>query len=209
MNWVVEAMVTGMTAFIATNVDDIVILTLFFARVGETLRRRHIVVGQYLGFLGLILASLPGFLGGMVLPKAWLGWLGLLPIAIGLHQLLHPEADEKSVQTVDLSQPRSGFASLFSPPTYQVAAVTIANGGDNIGIYVPLFANSSFAELMIILSVFLILIGVWCLLGYQLSQHPLLSHTLTRYSHRIVPFVLIALGIFIIIESGAYRIWMQ
>uniref|UniRef100_A0A832H527 Transporter n=1 Tax=Oscillatoriales cyanobacterium SpSt-402 TaxID=2282168 RepID=A0A832H527_9CYAN len=201
MNWVVEAMVTGMTAFIATNVDDIVILTLFFARVGETLRRRHIVLGQYLGFLGLILVSLPGFFGGLVLPKAWLGWLGLLPIAIGLLQLLRPETDEKSLQTVSLQQPRSRFASLFSPQTYQVAAVTIANGGDNIGIYVPLFANSSLAELMIILSVFLTLIGVWCLLGYQLARHPLLSQTLTRYGHRIVPFVLIALGIFIIVES--------
>jgi cadmium resistance transport/sequestration family protein len=209
MNWVVETMVKGMTAFVATNVDDIVILTLFFAKVGETLRRRHIVVGQYLGFWGLILASLPGFLGGMVLPKSWLGWLGLLPILIGLHQLLSPETDEKSLQSVSLAQPQSRFASLFSPQTYQVAAITIANGGDNIGIYVPLFANSSPAELSIILSAFLVLIGVWCILGYQLSQHPLLSHTLTRYGHRIVPFVLIALGIFIIVESGAYRIWMQ
>lgn len=209
MNWVVEAMVTGMTAFAATNVDDIVILTLFFARVGETLRRRHIVVGQYLGFCGLILASLPGFLGGMVLPKAWLGWLGLLPIAIGLHQILNPETDEKSLQSVSIPQPRSRFASLFGPQTYQVAAVTIANGGDNIGIYVPLFANSSPAELGIILTVFLILIGVWCILGYQLSQHPLLSRTLSRYGHRIIPFVLIALGILIILESGAYRVWMQ
>ncbi|MDX2239110.1 MAG: cadmium resistance transporter [Leptolyngbyaceae cyanobacterium bins.302] len=208
MNWVVETMVTGTTAFVATNVDDIIILTLFFAKVGETLRRRHIVVGQYLGFWGLILASLPGFLGGMVLPKAWLGWLGMLPIAIGLHQLLNPETDEKSLQSVSIPQPRSRFASLFSPQTYQVTAVTIANGGDNIGIYVPLFANSSLAELMIILSVFLILIGVWCVLGYQLSRHPLLSLTLTRYGHRIVPFVLIALGVFIIIESGAYRVWM-
>lgn len=200
MNWVVEAMLTGITAFVATNVDDIVILTLLFARVDQILRRRHIVLGQYLGFCGLILASLPGFLGGLVLPKAWLGWLGLLPIAIGLHQLLHTETNEESFQTVSVSQPRSR-ASLFSPQTYQVAAITIANGGDNIGIYVPLFANSSPAELGIILSVFLILIGVWCILGYQFAQHPFISHTLTRYGHRLVPFVLIALGVFIIVES--------
>lgn len=208
MNWVIEAMGTGATAFIATNVDDIVILTLFFAKVGEVLRRRHIVLGQYLGFCVLIAASLPGFLGGLVLPKAWLGWLGLLPIAIGLHQLWHPETDEKSPQTVSLTQPRSRLASLFTPQTSQVAAVTVANGGDNIGIYVPLFANSSPAELSIILSVFFCLIGVWCLLGYQLSRQPVLSHTLTRYGHRIVPFVLIALGLFIIVESGAYQVWI-
>lgn len=209
MNWVIEAMVTGMTAFAATNIDDIVILTLFFARVGETLRRRHIVVGQYLGFGAILLASLPGFLGGLVLPKEWLGWLGLLPIAIGLHQLLRSKSDEKSLQLVATAQPRSRFASFFSPQTYQIAAVTIANGGDNIGIYLPLFANSSPAELGIILSVFLVLIGVWCLIAHQLAQHPLLSRTLTRYGHRVVPFILIALGIYIIVDSRAYRVWTQ
>ena len=207
MYWFFEAIVAGITTFIATNVDDIIILTLFFSRIGENLRSRHIIIGQYVGFLALILASLPGFLGGLVLPKGLLGWLGLLPITIGLQQLLSSETNEQSLQSISITQPQSQFARLFNPQIYQVAAVTIANGGDNIGIYLPLFANSSLAELGVILSVFFILIGVWCILGYQLSRHPLLSHTLNRYGHRIVPFVLITLGIFIIVESGAYRIW--
>jgi cadmium resistance transport/sequestration family protein len=200
-NWPIQTTLTAATAFAASNVDDIVVLTLFFANVGATLRRRHIVFGQYLGFLGIIAASLPGFLGGMIVPKEWLGWLGLLPIAIGLHQLLHPETKEKSLQSVSLPEPRSRIASLFSPQTYQVAAVTIANGGDNLGIYIPLFATSSLPELVIILSVFLAMIAGWCLLAHQLAQHPLLAQTITHHGDRIVPFMLIALGIFIFVES--------
>lgn len=212
MSWAIEAMVAGITAFAATNVDDLVILTLFFARINGVLRRRHIVTGRYLGFLGLIAASLPGFLGGLVIPKEWLGWLGILPIAIGLHQLWQPNTDEISLQTTTLAQTKPGetnwrsrLVSVLSPQTYQIAAVTLANGGDNIAIYVPLFANSSLAQLAIILSMFLIMVALWCVFAHYLANHPLLSQTLARYGHRLVPFVLIGLGIFIFLESESYK----
>ena len=82
---------TGITAFVATNIDDIIILLLFFAQVDANFRRRHIVIGQYLGFTLLILASLPGFFGGLIVPREWIGLLGLLPIAIGIKQLMSRE----------------------------------------------------------------------------------------------------------------------
>ncbi len=46
--------------------------------------------------------------------------------------------------------------------TYSVAAITIANGSDNLGIYMPLFANTVFSELLVIIGVFLVLVGVCC-----------------------------------------------
>jgi cadmium resistance transport/sequestration family protein len=215
MIWVVETMLAGVTAFAATNVDDIVILTLLFVRANSASQRQHIVTGQYLGFLVLIAASLPGLLGGLLIPKIWLGWLGLLPIAIGLHQFLQPAAE--SVQTTTpaqsnsetLSTWQSRLVSVLSPQTYQVAAVTIANGGDNIAIYVPLFANSSLPEFVILLNVFLVMIALWCMIAHQLAKHPLLSQSLARYGHRIVPFVLIGLGLFIVLDSGSYRMLMR
>ncbi len=224
MNGAIAAVVTGVTAFAATNVDDILVLMVLFAKAnatnhltngnpGEPLQRRHIVVGQYLGFAVLILLSLPGFFGGLLIPKVWLGWLGLLPIAIGLNHLWHP-SEEDEIQVVHEAEgaiaapiaPRlQRLASVLSPHTYQVAAVTLANGGDNIGIYVPLFASSSLADLAIILTSFLILIAVWCAIALYLSSHPLLAKPLTRYGHRLVPVVLIGLGLFIVFESGAWR----
>ncbi|WP_416212816.1 hypothetical protein [Nostoc sp. LEGE 12450] len=41
---------TGITAFIATNLDDLVILILLFSQANATFRRQHIVIVQYLGF---------------------------------------------------------------------------------------------------------------------------------------------------------------
>lgn len=213
MGWIVQAVIAGATAFVATNIDDIVILMLFFAQVNATFRPQHIVIGQYLGFAVLILASLPGFFGGLLISREWIGLLGLLPIVIGLKQWLSPQ-DEDDVQTVscNLNQSAntrslmSGLATILTPQTYSVAAVTIANGGDNIGIYVPLFASSNFTTLGITLIVFFVFIAVWCGVAYRLAQFPTIAHVLTHYGHAIVPFVLIGLGIFILVESKTYRL---
>jgi cadmium resistance protein CadD (predicted permease) len=44
------------------------------------------------------------------------------------------------------------------------AAVTFANGGDNIGVYVPVFVAVSPGGLVAFAVVFLILVAVWCLI---------------------------------------------
>lgn len=217
MNWLARAIISGITTFAATNIDDIVILMLFFSQVNATFRRRHIIVGQYLGFTALILASLPGFFGGLFVPKEWIGILGLLPIFIGISYLVNWGKNETEVQTVSSEFDRSStqfpllsaLASILAPQTYNVAAVTFANGGDNIGVYVSLFANSNLATLGVIISLFYLLVGVWCYIAYQLTRHPAIAKVLTRYGKRIVPFILIALGIYILLESGTYRLIPQ
>lgn len=214
MGWIVQAILTGTTAFVATNIDDIVILMLFFARVNPTFRPKHIVIGQYLGFTILLLASLPGYFGGLLIPKEWIGLLGILPILIGIKQWLNPDQDdevqavsEEVISSTDKRSLKSRLTALLTPQTYGVMAVTIANGGDNIGIYVPLFASSDLRTLSIILLVFFGLIAVWCGVAYRLSQFPGVAHVLTRYSHRIVPLVLISLGIYILLENKTYRLF--
>lgn len=208
MSWLARAIATAIAAFVATNIDDLLLLALFFSQVNVTLRKRHIVVGQYLGFTALLLASLPGFFGGLIVPRAWIGLLGLVPIAIGISQLFKREETASLVQAVadNPEAPNTPVHSLcgsfVSPQTYGVAAVTFANGGDNIGIYVPLFASSDFARLGVILSVFFILVGIWCYLAYQLTRHRAVTQVLTRYGNALVPLVLIGLGVYILVESG-------
>ncbi|MBD3881354.1 cadmium resistance transporter [Phormidium tenue FACHB-886] len=182
---------------------------LFFGQVGANLQTRQIVVGQYLGFALLILLSLPGFLGGLLIDEAWIGLLGLMPIAIGILKLIKPEDEEEEIQTVSeqFLQSHKWFRFLkLSPQTYSVVAVTVANGGDNIGIYVPLFAGSSAAELGVILAVYFVLIGVWCYVAQRLAQQPGIARLLSRYGDRLVPWVLIGLGLYILIENGSYRL---
>lgn len=204
MEELLTAIPTGITAFTATNLDDLVILTLLFSQVNATFRRRHIVIGQYLGFCTLIIASMIGFLGGLVLPSHWVGLLGLVPVTIGLNRLLNPESDSSSDTESEFELNHSfAFASFVSPQAYSVAAITIANGSDNVSIYMPLFAHTTLSSLLVIIAVFLLLVGVWCYVTYKITCQSAIADLLTRYGNNLVPFVLIGLGVFIILDSAS------
>lgn len=211
MSSIGTALAQGIIAFVATNIDDIIILLLFFSQLNANFRRRHIVFGQYLGFTFLIVASLPGFFGGLVVPREWIGLLGLLPIVIGIKQLVSQEKETAQVQGVtnvkdsESNNPIVAFLfSILNPQTYKVAAVTVANGGDNISIYIPLFAGSKLASLGVILGVFFVMVGVWCAIAYLLMRQPTIAYVLSRYGDRVVPFVLIGLGLSIMYERGTF-----
>lgn len=203
MSALVTTITTGVTAFSATNIDELLLLTLFFSQVNATFRRQHIVVGQYLGFSLIILASLPAFFSSLIIPQDWIGILGLVPIFVGLSRLLSHESDSSATE-VETAQSKSVIASFMSPETYSIAAIAFANGGDNIGIYIPLFASSDSQSLLIMLSVFFVLVGVWCYAAYQSSRQQKIADILTRYGNTMVPFVLIGLGIFILLDSGTF-----
>lgn len=67
-------------AFVATNMDDLVILIAFYTEAGlpaslntSGFQRHHIYVGQAIGFTLLIALSLVGFIGGIFLPIQYVG----------------------------------------------------------------------------------------------------------------------------------------
>lgn len=195
MDSLLATAITGVAAFAATNVDDIFILMLFFSQVDGEFRNRHVVLGQYLGFAALVALSVLGSLGVLVVPAEWIGLLGLVPMFLGVRAALRTL--QGGTEEERKEQPVEGSG------VYGVAAVTFANGGDNIGIYVPLFASIGFARMGTIVVVFFALVAVWCYAGYKLGSHPTVADNIDRYGHVVVPVVLVALGIYIVIESGA------
>jgi cadmium resistance protein CadD (predicted permease) len=213
MSWLISTLFIGISAAFATTFDDNLYLTAFFGKVNRTFRPKHIVLGEFIGFTALVFASLPGFLGGLIVPDAWIGLLGFLPIAIGISNLMSRE-EEGSVQTVSVlnsdDEPQrrnqSLWATIRDPQTYRVSAVTIANGANNIGIYVPLFASSNLSSLGVIVCVCYLTIGLWCFLSYHMTRNRLAAPVLARYGRKIFPFVLIYLGLSILIKSGTYQL---
>ncbi len=185
MNWFFKALTTGIVSFAATNVDDIFVLTFFFSHARKD--RWRVVAGQYLGFFALVAISLTGYLVKLIVSPAWIGLLGFVPIFLGIRALVRRKDDQQDTETA------TGVMS--------VAALTFANGGDNIGIYTPLFASSSLRELVVILGCFVVLLAAWCVAGYFIGNRPLVQRVVQRYAHIIVPFVLIGLGVYILINS--------
>lgn len=216
MRLLLSVIVTGAVAFASANVDDIVVLTLFFSQVNATFRRWHVVLGQYIGFTVLVVFSLLASLGALVVPKTWIGLLGLLPIGMGIAYLvrkrrMQPHAEheveaeqllEKMQQLQQAHHTRSFLARLLNPQIYAISAVTIANGADNVGIFTPLFASSGLARLLVIIGVFYIGVGVYLYIGSKLARDPATVRVLERYGDLLVPLILIGLGIYILIDSN-------
>ena len=188
MHWL-SVLGRAIVAFVATNIDDVFLLSLFFAQ--KNVRAWHVVAGQYIGLAALIAISLVGFFAPIIIPHYLIGLLGVVPILIGLKKLFDWKRGDGQ-----LTEKKIGSASILT-----VAAVTFANGGDNIAIYVPLFANSDTPALFVTLATFSIMIALLCVAGYYIGNHSAVRRTIDHYSHVIVPFVLIGLGVYIIIES--------
>ncbi|ELR98860.1 cadmium resistance transporter [Gloeocapsa sp. PCC 73106] len=179
-------LITAIATFTVTNIDDMLILIVLFAQGKVLFSRQQIIIGQYLGFILLILVSIPGFFGSLLIPSHWIRGLGLIPIFLGLTY----------VNKTDSSSP-----VINSYRIYSVAAITVANGGDNIGVYFPLFANSKAHSLIIIVITFLFLVGVWCLIAYRLTYLPAIASLLEVQGNIFTPCVLIALGIYIVKQN--------
>lgn len=216
---------TTIVLFAATNIDDIFLLLTWFSQRSSSLKGSHIIIGQYVGFITLVLLSLIGALGALIIPQEWIGLLGLIPVYLGVKALLEQykeraeeqqaerEGEAYTVHQASVSEETkenpNWLQKLFHPSVYKVAAVTFANGGDNIGVYIPFFATYKGWQISIIVTTFLLLVAVWCYIAYKLIAFPLVAQTLERYGHIIVPFVLIGLGILILKENGTISYFIE
>jgi len=192
----------GVVVFVATNIDDVLVLAAFFA--DPTLARRSIVVGQFVGIGMLVLASTAAALLAFVVPDGWTALLGLVPVLLGMRKLLalrwsavHDigDAETQRIQREERKAERRMHSQALA-----VAGVTIANGGDNLGVYIPMFASAPHIIPTYAL-VFTIMTAIWCALGFVLVSIPHTGHAIRRYGHVALPLVLIALGLHIL--SGA------
>ncbi|MET8254703.1 cadmium resistance transporter [Micromonospora sp. NPDC005197] len=175
--------------FAATDIDDIVILTLFFVAARTTGRPRtwQIVAGQYLGIGALALASAVIAAGLLVVPDPWTGLLGLLPIALGVRALCGSDDDEPATVVTG---------------TLGVAGVTIANGADNVAVYVPVFRALGPGDSAVFLLVFVVLVGLWCAAAAWLGGHRRVVRLVERAGHWLVPTIFVAIGVVILVSSG-------
>jgi cadmium resistance protein CadD (predicted permease) len=170
--------------FAVTNVDDLVLLALFFARAKAAWQ---VVTAQYLGFAAILALAVVGALGASLLPVHLRPWLGLIPLALGL------KAAWSLWRGADDDEPDA------APGVLGMAGVTLANGGDNIGVYVPVFTVTD--SLWVYVVVFLLLVGVWCVAGWFLASRQVIARALAKWGHVALPVVLIAIGLLVLFSG--------
>jgi cadmium resistance protein CadD (predicted permease) len=205
-----ERIATGVGLFVATNIDDLVLLTLWFGRARRNRRAElAVVAGQYLGLAAIVAVSVAAALGATLLPAAALPWLGLVPIGLGLRAGLEARRERREGGedgtdedgTDDVSPTGATAAGL--PTAWSVAAVTAASGGDNVGVYVPVLANAPAAALGTVAAVFAVMVPLWCALAAGFARHPTVARALARWGDVALPVVLVAIGVWILVEGLA------
>jgi cadmium resistance protein CadD (predicted permease) len=176
--------------FVVTNADDLVLLTIFFSN--PRTRARTIVTGQLAGIAALTIASILVARLALELPENWLPLLGLAPIALGVRQFISSDDDGE-----EKLPPALGWMT--------VASVTIANGGDNLGVYIPVFANETMLSIAIICAMFGVLTLAWCGLARQIVRHPRWGDKVQQAANAAAPYVLIGVGLWVL----ARHPWVQ
>jgi len=187
---------TAAVLFAATNVDDIVVLTVLSISSRATGQPRpwQIWAGQYAGFTVLIGASLAAAAGLALVPLHWLWLLGLVPLGLGLYKLAAAIRAHRSGQQASPAAV-TGLAGVIG--------LTVANGGDNLSVYIPVFRTSSAAEIAVIITVFLAAVGLYCPASIRLAGHRAVIQAVQRWGEWVVPFVFILIGFYIFFKTGA------
>lgn len=185
------------SVFVATNIDDLILLGVFFAAAAKTPTQNQfygpvsaIVLGQFLGIGFLIGISLLAGSISLIIPSDYIRFLGILPLALGLYQLW----PQRNTDHNGVSLPVKITATT-------VTLITIANGGDNVGVYSPLFATQALEEITLTVAVFAFMTGLWLVIAHWISTHPYTGAVIQRYAPRLLPFVLIGLGVFILFDA--------
>jgi cadmium resistance protein CadD (predicted permease) len=191
----------GVVVFATTNIDDILLLAAFFA--DRTLRPRAVVVGQFVGIGVLTAASAVAALLALAIPDGWIGLLGLAPLGLGIRGLYGLWRSRDASESEEAERLRAAEARAQRAKHSQwiaVALVTIANGGDNLGVYIPLFSRG-LSWIPMYAGVFAVMTALWCSAGHWLVHHPLLGARIRQYGHVALPFVLIGLGLHILSDA--------
>lgn len=188
-----ETLATAAGMFVGTNVDDLIVLTVLFlsSRAQGTPKAGQIWAGQYLGIAVLVVVSALAALGLSIVPDQWVGLLGLVPFALGVRGLARAVRDGGSGEPAAVA---TGVAS--------VAAITIANGADNVAVYTPVFRTIGAGATLLTVAVFAAGVALWCSAGSWLGSHHKVIDLVERYGRWLVPGVFMLIGALIVLESG-------
>ena len=194
-----QSILSALAVYISTSIDYLFILLIIFSQSHTKKGLRQIYWGQYLGTSLLVAVSLFAAYVLNFIPQDWIiGILGLIPIFLGIKVALVGEEEEEEV--VEKLESRGTNRLLWT-----VTLITIASGGDNLGIYIPYFTSLAVSEIIIALIVFTLSVAILCSISYKLAKISFVSETLEKYERIIVPIVFIGLGVYILIENGTIQ----
>ena len=190
--------IIGVTAgaFIGTNLDNLLLLAAMYSRYEQ---RAGIVTAGY--FAGMILIGFITLLIGEVgdiIPLAYLGLLGVVPMMMGVLSLWKLFRSTQPGEVTSVVAADTRLAVFFA-----LLSTQLSNSADSIITFSALFADSSDPSDYMVAPTFLAMTGIFAGVAYYSVKHPKLSRFLGRYGQYVTPFILILVGYYILSDTAS------
>ena len=183
-------------AFIATNLDNLVLLVALYSRFKQ--HSGLVAFGYITGMI--IIGAISVAVGevGDYIPVTYLGYLGVIPIMLGITALIHVARGTQSGASSSIATSTSSRAIFVT-----VVLTQLSNSADSIITFSALFADSLDATDYLIAPTFLAMSGIFAWLAYYSQNHRSISRVLNRYGHYLTPFILILVGFYILANTAS------
>lgn len=197
--------IAGVVTYWSTAIDLLIILMLFFAKVKDKKGVRDIYIGQFLGSGLLILVSLFfAVILHYVPDKRLLGFLGIIPVFLGIKALILGDSDGEKMANEKLKDTNQN--NLIKTLIF----ITIVScGADNVGLFVPYFISLALPKLLITLIVFLIMIFLLVFIAQKSVSIPTVGTVLEKYSRWFIGIVYIFIGGSVLVENGSIQLFIN
>ncbi len=195
MNSLIVIVPIAAGAYIATNLDNLILLVAMLARY-----RNHtskVIAGYFacmliLGFVGLWIGK-----AANIAPVKYLGLLGFVPISIGAVELIQLRRGKAKV-TVAQEKSVDGVQTVFITSLIS----QLGNGADTIVVFGVLFIDSMPSADMLTILTLAAMAVIFVFVGIYAVRHPALCEWIDRYAYRGMPFVLIIVGVYIVANTA-------
>ncbi len=195
MNSLIAIIPIAAGAYVATNLDNFILLVSLLARYRN--HTSNVVAGYFtcmliLGFVGLWIGK-----AANIAPVEYLGLLGFVPISIGVVELIQLRRGKAKV-TVAKEKSVDGVQKVFMATLIS----QLGNGADTIVVFGIVFIDSMpSADILTILTLAAMAV-IFVFVGIYTVRHPALCEWIDRYGHRAMPFVLIIVGVYILANTA-------
>lgn len=180
-------------AYLATNMDNLAILTALFAKYRGN--GRAVVAGHLLVVgLTLVAAGLIGEASNAVSVQ-YLGYLGIVPVALGLfwiYRWFRPAA----VPGEDLPAGRKGAALAAS------VLSLLSNSTDTLLTQAVVFADTAARLDWVVAVTVFIVAGLLAAAALYGVSNPRFGPRVERHAGRIAPFIMIAVGAYVFANTA-------
>jgi cadmium resistance protein CadD (predicted permease) len=188
--------VIGLVAgsFVATNLDNLLVLVVLLAATGRYL---PILGGYVVSSLVILAISTVGVALEVWLQPGAVGYLGVIPIGLGLYTLL-----------------RRGGDAAVSLPGYAVAeagamrlgvgsfALMLGNSGDSLALLVPLLAETSRQFLPALLASWVLMALLLAGLALIIGGDERLAKRIEDRGSLVIPWIMVAVGLYILLDTA-------